>query len=169
VLDFKKIYETFEGRIPCNGCFICCEKAGDVVLFPGESKTLVENIPSAKNIIYAKFIDGQKVELVKLPCPFLKNEMCSIEKNRPLDCRFFPFDYCIFNEEIVVITSNSCPATGGISETETKRIKNGILNIMHKVSKKWLKVSRLFGPCGNCNKKQECKRTHVDGYNIKDW
>jgi len=169
MLEFEKIYKIFDGRIPCKqGCSTCCQRAGDIILFPGESKILIKKIPRVKKYIYTKNVNKQIIELIKQPCPFLKKGRCSIEKNRPLDCRFYPFDYCLFNNELIVITSKSCDALKDISENQNKKIQKALLGILHKLPKKWLESAVLFGPCGNCDKKTDCRLALMQGYNDKD-
>lgn len=170
MIDFGKLYRHFEGRIPCKkGCSICCEKAGDIVLLPREARLMAEKVPSSKESIYRRIIHGQTVELIKLPCPFLKEGLCSIEENRPFDCRIYPFDYCLSESKIIAISSGSCPSLKNIGENEDKWIRKEILNVLKKVPLEWVKSAVLFGPCGNCEMKGICDLNKTRGYNDKEW
>ena len=168
--DFRKIYKNFETKIPCGeNCSACCQIAGNIVLFPGEAGSLAEKVPGAAKYIRAKMVNGQSVEIIEQPCPFLKNGLCSIEGDRPLDCRLYPFDYCVFNDQIIVITSKSCPETENISVNEKRRVEKKLLGLLEKMPRGWLMSSVLFGPCGSCGKKATCELERAKGFNDKDW
>ena len=165
-MDFDRIYSIFNGRIPCReGCSECCKKAGDVVLFPGESARLFKHVPRAKKHVYTRTIKGRTVEIIKQPCPFLKKGRCSIEENRPLDCRLFPFDYCIFRGETVVILSQSCPVSADIGNDD--RIRKDILDVFRDVPRDWIGSSVLFGSCCDCGHKKRCALASVGGFNLE--
>ena len=108
------------------------------------------------------------IELIKLPCPFLINNLCSIEKNRPMDCRLYPLDYCLYKNKPITITSISCPVLEKIPKAEIKRISRLMLNVLNKLPKQWVESAVLFGPCGNC-KKLDCELKEKNGFNDKDW
>ncbi len=169
MLNFEKIYQDYKGNIHCGNCdSFCCQRAGDIVLFPGESKFLIERVKKITNYIHEKNVNGQKIELIKQPCPFLFRGLCSIEKNRPFDCRLFPLDYCLYKNKLRVITSKSCPNLKNISKNQIERNSRLILNVLNKLPKKWIKSAVLFGPCGNCDK-VNCKLRQEGGYNDQDW
>lgn len=44
------------------------------------------------------------------PCVFLKNELCEIHENRPIDCRLYPFDILKINDDFFwIFWKNPCP------------------------------------------------------------
>ncbi len=85
-------------RIPfvCQQCGKCCRILSKVVFDPVERKLYMENLEEiSKYINLDELIEelSKKVEAkhpVKLPCPFFKDNKCSIHPIRPRSCRIFP-------------------------------------------------------------------------------
>ena len=85
-------------RIPfvCQQCGRCCKILSKVVLDPVEKKLYMENIDAiSEHVNLDELIEelSKNVEAkhpVKLPCPFLKDNRCSIHPIRPKSCRIFP-------------------------------------------------------------------------------
>jgi hypothetical protein len=78
----------------CNKCGECCRQSTPIRMLSLEAKTIAHFL----GISYKKF--KQKYRLVPRgdgtfdmpgrPCPFLKGNLCSIYKVRPIVCRYFP-------------------------------------------------------------------------------
>ncbi len=85
-------------RIPfvCQQCGKCCRILSKVVFDPVERKLYMENIEEiSKHVNLDALIEelSGKVKAkhpVKLPCPFFKDNRCSIHPIRPKSCRIFP-------------------------------------------------------------------------------
>ena len=85
-------------RIPfvCQQCGKCCKILSKIVFDPVERKLYMENLEEiSKYVNLDELIEelSEKVEAkhpVKLPCPFLKANRCSIHPIRPKSCRIFP-------------------------------------------------------------------------------
>jgi Fe-S-cluster containining protein len=161
-LNFEKIYEEFEGRVPCvKGCSKCCVNAEFIVLLPSEREHICSKIHGASKHIITKSIDGQKIDLIQQPCPFLEDGLCSIEENRPFDCRSFPIDYCIFEDEIVTFTSKNCPTLNKMSKRDVEKISKHIIDTISQLDKKWIIAANKCGPCGNCEYRNDCNAEPV--------
>ncbi|WP_187286411.1 YkgJ family cysteine cluster protein [Archaeoglobus profundus] len=77
-------------RIPfvCRMCGECCKKLSKVVYDPKTGKVYVEGIE-------LDCIDGldefkEFSHPIKVPCPFLKDNKCTIHEIRPKSCREYP-------------------------------------------------------------------------------
>ncbi len=85
-------------RIPfvCRQCGKCCRILSKIVFDPVEKKIYMENIEEiSKHVSMDELIEelSRKIDAkhpVKLPCPFLKDDRCSIHPIRPKSCRVFP-------------------------------------------------------------------------------
>ncbi len=158
-LNFEKIYKKFKGEVPCpENCFCCClNKAGVLDFLPEEHKYLCKKLPQAKKYIKHKKINGINYYYIKFPCPFLKNNKCSIREFRPFDCRTFPLDFCMFNNKIfTIVSSKRCPVIKMIKKQDIQKISKLIINVISKVDKKWVEAARIVGSCGNCKYKNIC-------------
>ncbi len=85
-------------RIPfvCQQCGKCCRILSKVVFDPVERKLYMEDLEEiSKHVNLDALIEelSRKVKAkhpVKLPCPFFKDNRCSIHPVRPGSCRIFP-------------------------------------------------------------------------------
>jgi len=85
-------------RIPfvCQQCGKCCKILSKIVFDPVERKLYMENLEEiSKHVNLDEIIEdlSKKIDTkhpVKLPCPFLKDNRCSIHPIRPKSCRIFP-------------------------------------------------------------------------------
>jgi Fe-S-cluster containining protein len=77
----------------CDKCGECCRRVNKIVLNNAD----IENISKYLNISPKKFKkrfkiipDNFRYYMPAKPCPFLKNNLCSIYPARPLICKLFP-------------------------------------------------------------------------------
>lgn len=170
-IDFEVIYKQFKGDFSCpKNCADCCNgKIAEILDFlPTEHEYLSKKVPKAKNHIKTKKINGLKFHYIKQPCPFLKNNLCTIRQYRPIDCRMFPFDYCIFKNKIITfISDEDCPIVKRISKQDIKKFSRKIINILSQVDKKFVKTMTRVGSCGNCQYKKVCNQSQEDLIFIK--
>ncbi len=85
-------------RIPfvCQRCGKCCRILSKIVLDPVEKKIYMENLEEiAEHVNLEELVERlcREVDVkhpVKLPCPFFKDNSCTIHPIRPRSCRIFP-------------------------------------------------------------------------------
>lgn len=85
-------------RFKCTECGQCCTGApGYVWLTEKDIESIVKHLNISKEDFirkYTRSVSG-KLSLLEDPksydCIFLQNQKCSIYKNRPMQCRKFPF------------------------------------------------------------------------------
>ncbi len=77
-------------RIPfvCRMCGECCRKLSKVVYDPRDGKVYMEDL----DVDYVDIPEEYREfsHPIKIPCPFLKDNVCSIYSIRPKSCRDFP-------------------------------------------------------------------------------
>ncbi len=108
-------------QIDCTKCANCCK-----TISPQVQKVDIARISEFLEISetefsekYLKLGDRNEFEMNALPCPFLKDDKCSIYEVRPTDCREYPHTN---KKEITTrkysLTANSeiCPAVYHILE-----------------------------------------------------
>ena len=76
-------------QVNCDGCDApCCRSNPNgepITLVPPEYNRLIEKYGEEH------FIWNGKLGILKMPCPFLKNNRCTIYSDRPLVCVLYPF------------------------------------------------------------------------------
>jgi len=85
-------------RIPfiCQRCGKCCRILSKVVFDPIERKLYMEDIDEISKYVnideviekISRYVNAKHP--VKLPCPFFRDNECSIHPIRPRSCRIFP-------------------------------------------------------------------------------
>lgn len=82
----------------------CCTNSAVPLVFPNDYNKLKSIGKSSKKFLKKIMINGQKVKAIKKKknssiCHFWDEteEKCSIYKNRPFDCRAYPFDILLVN------------------------------------------------------------------------
>jgi len=107
--------------------------------------------------------------LLKMPCPFLKPEGCSIYMERPIHCRLYPivehffersftYDFKYYLDEIT-----NCPGLQGNSEwtVETWKRSHG-LDVLDQLHKEWYEI--FFS--ANISDKSDQAQIIVAGYDL---
>ncbi len=171
MVDYESLYQQFDGHLSCGSCVgLCCLNAGAVVLFPGEANYLASIVPGAHDKIGMKMIAGQKIEYISQPCPFHVGERCVLGEVRPLDCRLYPFDWCINGNRVEIFFSRDCQAAK-LEQSQRKEMQKYIRKLLTGFSREWLRAASLFGPCGLCGKRdtRNCELWEPDGYNMEEW
>ncbi len=123
----------------CNKCGICCgdtdNKTRRILLLKPDADhianhtnqqicTFARQTPEKNPYIY---------EMKKNPqdgkCIFLKNNQCTIYEQRPLICKFYPFELSTSKERHYIFKfTQECP---GISKTQPQTGEEGTLNEMY--------------------------------------
>lgn len=85
----------------CNGCSLCCgdteQKTRRILLLESEAKTISEQTTrpieefSESSVGTTPYVYEMK-KPTEGKCFFLKDKQCTIYENRPLICRFYPFE-----------------------------------------------------------------------------
>lgn len=100
--------DKFSLKKLCDSCDhkSCCTDFASPILLPGDLDRL-KHLKNYEDFITEIVIDGRKAKTIKKKqnsptCTFWdeNTNMCTIYKNRPFDCRIFPFDLSIENNEI---------------------------------------------------------------------
>ena len=122
----KESHDEVVSEIDCTKCAHCCK-----TISPQVNKADIKSISAFLEISkdefiekYLKLDDEDEYEMNALPCPFLKDDKCSIYEVRPKDCRDFPHtDKKEFTARRYLHTANTkaCPAVFHIIETMKDR------------------------------------------------
>jgi Fe-S-cluster containining protein len=124
----REAHDKVFSEIDCTKCANCCK-----TMRPQVSREDFERISSFLEISETEFIEkylkkddgGDKFEINTLPCPFLKDDKCSIYEVRPTDCQDFPHtNKKNFSRRRYMHTVNTetCPAVYHIIEGVKKEI-----------------------------------------------
>ncbi|MDD4325348.1 MAG: YkgJ family cysteine cluster protein [Candidatus Bathyarchaeota archaeon] len=116
----------------CNGCGLCCgdteHKTRHILLLDSEAK----NISAHTNLSIEKFTQENHskepyvYEMKKSDegkCIFLKDNLCLIYQDRPLICRFYPFELNYDNDKEIHYFSYTleCPTMNKTGQMLTKK------------------------------------------------
>ena len=87
------IFRKVSAQIDCTQCGNCC-KVIQPHLLAADIKRLVRQLELTTNEFRLRFLketDEGKGFVFKIqPCPFLKENRCTVYENRPRDCRSYP-------------------------------------------------------------------------------
>jgi len=96
-------------QVHCGACDApCCRENPDsepTTILPSEYRRL------AKKYGEENLVMGKKLAFIPMPCPFLKNNRCTIYEDRPLTCVFYPFQHGAFddNGKSMMALASACP------------------------------------------------------------
>lgn len=105
----------------CDDCLhpICCTAASPSLLSNEVSRISqyvgISEKKFKKNYVVKLNLPKIKRRLVE-PCPFLKNNRCSIYKKRPQACTTFPFESSIFMGSVRLESITMCPIATQIAD-----------------------------------------------------
>jgi len=87
-----KISEKIAAQIDCTACANCCH-----TIPPSLMKEDISRLAERLELTTKEFEKRHTIinssgdrEMASLPCPFLKEKMCSVYTDRPEDCRDYP-------------------------------------------------------------------------------
>ncbi len=93
----KKLMREIMPHFDCTRCAACCKEAY-VVLETEDIARLAEALGMKRSEFRARYVtrneDGDTC-LNDRPCPFLKDDMCTLYKARPDSCREYPFSLAV--------------------------------------------------------------------------
>ena len=88
-----ELYQRISSAIDCTKCANCC-KIVQPVLDREDIKKCCEGFGISVSQFKKKYLKPAKEQgkliFKEKPCPFLKNNLCSIYSHRPKDCKSFP-------------------------------------------------------------------------------
>ncbi|NIQ33341.1 MAG: hypothetical protein GTN80_06835, partial [Nitrososphaeria archaeon] len=121
----------------CERCASCCgdskDKVRSILLLNSEA----EHISRRTSIMADEFagkIKGFEPYVYRMKktdgdkCVFLKGNLCSIYRFRPLICRFYPFQVKLTNNKYVFTHTGECPGIG-----KGRNLKKGFFESLFKI------------------------------------
>jgi len=81
-----RVMALAKGTVACkHGCSACCH--GEVALFQPEADLIAAKTGRPAKTLAQERRQGTPYTMTTVPCPFLKNDACSIYAHRPMVCR----------------------------------------------------------------------------------
>lgn len=88
-----RLYSRISSEIDCKQCANCCNKLSPV-LNPKDVRDFSYSLGLPINEFKSQYLVKDETEgrfrFNRLPCPFLRDSLCTNYDHRPLDCRSFP-------------------------------------------------------------------------------
>ncbi len=116
------IFHEVSSQIDCKKCANCCKQM-KIILTNQDIRRLADGLDlqlkSFKNQYTSLSEDKSEIYFSKIPCPLLKDNLCSKYKFRPTDCRSFPhLEKRIFVSRLwdVVDNYSICPIVFNVYE-----------------------------------------------------
>jgi len=129
----------------CQKCGAKCCKYGSTIVLPKERQKII-NL-TRKDVFIRK---NSFFIIPENPCPFLKNNLCTIESIKPLDCRAYPVGLFKKDNKIKAGISQKCP-------------------FKDIITKKYLsQAEKLFDSLTDEQKKDLTELNEFYGYDFKD-
>lgn len=90
----RKLYQEVSAQIDCTNCGNCC-RVMQPLLTDADIKRLAAHLGLPVKQFRDDFIEvgsekGAVAEFSTMPCPFLRDNSCSVYDCRPRDCRSYP-------------------------------------------------------------------------------
>ena len=133
----KEIEYATEGKnfsFSCTKCGNCCKGVGSIYFSDTELNKIYKYLGLSrekdKEILYKKLIQRKEnsyhIHDINAPCFFLKNNICSIYKVRPLQCKTFPFWPSVFQSpDDLQWYKKECPGISTASSNSKIKKENG--------------------------------------------
>lgn len=124
--EFDNIVHSFNddisAKIDCTKCANCCKNM-TVVLDEEDLKSIAKGLDISPGEVKASYTksgeESDEYIMDKKPCPFLKNNKCSIYPDRPKVCRSFPHlhkEGIMFKLWNVIENTSVCPIAFNVFE-----------------------------------------------------
>jgi Fe-S-cluster containining protein len=140
--NLEKAYRLTENIFPnisdvCKTCDICCRTYGWLL---SEEAVIYQKVGVPVAIIndilhcidsFQRNKNGKVVLSIIPKCIFYKNG-CSIYKDRPLECRFYPVETISFGKIIFIGINTECKFISSLSICEKSIVFNKILSLFEK-------------------------------------
>ena len=117
-----ELYQRISSEIDCTDCANCCKEI-QPVLDQEDIKRCCESfvisVPQFKKKYIKPDTEPGKFVFKEKPCPFLKNNLCSIYAHRPKDCHSYPHLHkkeFVFRLWGVVENCSICPIVFNVYE-----------------------------------------------------
>ena len=117
-----ELNQRISSEIDCTDCANCCKKV-QPLLDQEDIKKCCEGLRVSVSQFKKKYLKFDKEEgnfvFKEKPCPFLKNNLCSIYSHRPKDCKSFPHLHkkeFVFRLWGVVENCSICPIVFNVYE-----------------------------------------------------
>jgi Fe-S-cluster containining protein len=117
-----ELHQRISSEIDCTDCANCCKKVQPVI-DQEDIKKCCEGFGISVSQLKKKYLKPNrkqgKLVFKEKPCPFLKNNLCSIYSHRPKDCKSFPHLHkkeFIFRLWDVVENCSICPIVFNVYE-----------------------------------------------------
>jgi Fe-S-cluster containining protein len=133
-----------EVRFKCEKCALCCgdtkQRVRRILLLRIEAKSISQKTHEGVEN-FAEKLDGVEPYIYVMKkskngkCVFLKGDLCTIYQNRPLICKFYPFELKEDEDRKHVFAyTDECPAIG-----KGRYLEKGYFERLFKMSMKTLK------------------------------
>lgn len=105
-------YRRFAKEFKCQMCGVCCKNQPEgITLLKDDDEHLARLLGISKNEFKKKHtFTHNNHRYMGGPCPFQKDNMCSIHEERMEVCRAFPFNKTVVVNGKSYITVAGCPA-----------------------------------------------------------
>lgn len=130
---FSKLVKEEDAKVwqetDCTTCANCC-KTMTPTYTKADVKRIAAHFEMTEKVFFEKYLtrdeDTDDVINKQIPCPFLKDDKCSIYAIRPKDCADFPHHFRrpfdVYNETYLQ-NLGRCPATFRLVERLEKRVR----------------------------------------------
>jgi uncharacterized protein len=123
----KETTDSVWSRIDCTRCAHCCRTL-QVVVDNEDAARLARRLgigTAEFNKLYVKVDEFNERYLAATPCPFLKENLCSVYEDRPKACRDFPYLHEPgFRTRMIMVIQNTavCPIVYNTCERLKSRL-----------------------------------------------
>lgn len=127
-----ELNNKISSQIDCQSCANCCRKMSPLVN-DREAARIARHLKISTETFKLKYLEREPKEkqnvMQQTPCPFLKDNRCSIYDVRPGDCRSFPHLHkpeFMFRLRSVIGNYAVCPIVFNVYESLKKELAHSI-------------------------------------------